>query len=124
VLRSPVINAHLVRRSGSKIPVGLGGAGVGARRGRAKTKKRGTGDSGGSPIDGLVEGASEQQLQQEPSTSWTSTVEGGSPTTPIVGRITNHPTLSISPASTTASTSATLDFKLKDTGPLSVSWGE
>jgi len=119
-LRSPVINAHLVRRIGAGIPVALGGADVGARRGRAKTKKESSGDSGGSPIARLIEGASEQQNL---STSLTSTV-AGSPTTPIVGHITNHPTLSISPASTTASTSATLDFKLKDTGPLSVSWGD
>jgi hypothetical protein len=131
VLRSPIIHAHLVRKPGSGI-VGLGGAAATARRGRPKTKKSGSGDSPSSPTAAGVESSrSEHQPQQAPSTSLTNTEEDGTPrlqhsATPIIGGITDHPTLSISPASTSASTGTAgdLEFKLKNVGSLAVSWGD
>ena len=126
-LRSPVIHAHLVRRPGSGI-VGVGGAAA-ARRGRPKTKKSGSGDSASSPTAaGPSSSRSEQQLQQAPSLSLTNTEDNRAPhsAVPIIGGIMDHPTVSISPASTSASpgTAGDLEFKLKNVGSLSVSWGQ
>ena len=130
-LRSPVIHAHLVRRPGSGI-VGLGGAAAAARRGRPKTKKSGSEGSASSPTAaGPSSSRSEQQLQQAPSTSLTNEEDNSTPrlphsAVPIIGGVTDHPTLSVSPASTSASpgTAGDLEFKLKNVGSLSVSWGQ
>jgi hypothetical protein len=126
-LRSPVIHARLVRRPGSGIP-GVGGAAA-ARRGRPKTKKSGSGDSSSSPTAaGPSSSRSEQQLQQAPSISLTNTEDNRTPhsAVPIIGGITDQPTLSISPASTSTSpgTAGDLELKLKNVGSLSVSWGQ
>ena len=129
-LRSPIIHAHLVRRPGPGI-VGLGGATAAARRGRPKTKKSGSGESSSSPTaTGAASSRSEHQAQQA-STSLTNMEEDGTPrlqhsAMPIIDGITDHPVLSISPASTSASGGAVgdLEFKLKNAGSLSVSWGE
>jgi len=99
-LRSSVIHAHLVRRPGSGI-VGLGGAAAAARRGRPKTKKSESEDSPSSPTAaGPPSSRSEQQLQQAPSTSLTNEEDSRTPrlphsAVPIIGGITDHPTLSI-----------------------------
>jgi len=132
VLRSPVIHARLVRRPG--LGIGSVAAAAAARRGRSKKKKKsGGGDAPSSPTPaGAANSRPEQPLEQAAPTSLTSTVQDQTPrlpysAAPIIGVTTDeHPTLSVSPASTSGSTSTSsdLDLKLQNVGSLAVSWGE
>ncbi|KAF8965640.1 hypothetical protein BDZ97DRAFT_1918190 [Flammula alnicola] len=113
-IRSPILNVRLVRG----LPSGHSGA-ASARRGRAK-RKGGDSSTNGSVVPSPVE---QQPVQETPVEegpgSLDSTVDDGTPRVQTIqpSGILPNPTLSISPASTVA-------FKLQDTGPLTVSWGD